>query len=216
VPSPTPALRFWRFSNGGLHSFERNQAAASLSATTLPPGIDLDQDGVIESLQLAEGRLEIAQAALPAWRSPEGWEVIQAIQADLNRDAAPEAALLVWRPFQSWRVDRYLPHPRRISTFHDSAGRSCPVFLIGWKEGAFRELWAGSALADPLRALAAADLDGDGTQELTALEAAYDDPPQAPARALTAWVWNGFGFTLLDRVEGSFQGWGCSQVRMDR
>jgi hypothetical protein len=203
--SPPADRRVWRFSAGELRSYHPDQAAVMLLPTRTPSEIDLDGDGAPETFNLSNGRLEIGRVETPAWRSPVGWEVTQAAPADLNRDALPEAVLLVWRAFQPWPIDRYLPHPGRIDSFHDSAGRSCHLILIGWKEGAYRELWAGSALADPLHAFAAADLDGDGHQELIALEAAYTDPPGSPARALTAWEWNGFGFTLLDRVKGAFQ-----------
>ena len=82
---------------------------------------------------------------------------------------------------------------------------SCHLILIGWQRGTYRELWAGSALADPLRDFTAADLDGDGWQELVALEGRYADPVSVPAHALTAWEWNGFGFTLLARQSGAFR-----------
>ena len=52
---------------------------------------------------------------------------------------------------------------------------------------------------------ASADLNGDGFQELVVLETAYDDPSAAAARALSAWEWNGFGFTLLARQPGPFK-----------
>lgn len=50
-----------------------------------------------------------------------------------------------------------------------------------------------------------ADLNGDGRQELAALEGNYAQSRRLPALALTAWEGNGFGFTLIDRVEGPFR-----------
>jgi hypothetical protein len=82
---------------------------------------------------------------------------------------------------------------------------SCHLILIGWQRGTYRELWAGSALADPLQSFLASDLDGDGRQELLALESRYTDPSAASARALTTWEWNGFGFTLLARQPGRYR-----------
>lgn len=204
IPAPL-SQQAWRFSAGRLQeAVPKPTRSLPVETIALPAG-DLDGDGRLESLRLENGQLGISSMTAVVWRNPRDWEVSQAGIADLNRDRQPEAILLVWRPFRPWPIDRYLPNPGRIAGFHDSAGRSCHLILIGWKAGGYRELWAGSALVDPLRAFSAADLDGDGWQELAVLEAAYDEPPGAPANALSVWEWNGFGFTLLDRVSGRFR-----------
>ncbi len=102
--------------------------------------------------------------------------------------------------------------PERIVTassltsfLHDSSGRSCHIILIGWSQDSFRELWAGSALAEPVNSFAAADLTGNGGQYLVILEGEYDDLPSAPARRLKVWEWNGFGFTVVNELEDSFR-----------
>lgn len=137
-----------------------------------------------------------------SWSSPARWDVKQAFFSDLNRDGNPEAVLLVWRPFQPWPVDRFMPHGGRIDTFADSQGNGCQVILIGWKDGKFREVWAGSAMADPLHEIRAVDLDGDGMQELAGLEYPYNG--RADHSSLVVWEWNGFGFSLEDREKGSY------------
>jgi hypothetical protein len=81
---------------------------------------------------------------------------------------------------------------------------SCHIILIGWVEGQFRERWAGSALAAPVKSFAVADLTGEGKQLLVALESEYTDPLSAPARRLKIWEWNGFGFTLVSQKDGLF------------
>jgi hypothetical protein len=166
---------------------------------------DLNGDGQPESLRLEGGEAQIVQDGQVAWHSPAEWQVVQAMIGDLDRDGQPEVDLLVWRPFHPWPVDSFFPYGGRIDAFHDSQGRSCHVILIAWRDSAYRERWAGSALAEPLRSFAAVDLDRDGRQELAALETAYDDPPSSPARALSLWAWNGFGFSLLARQEGPFR-----------
>jgi len=193
-------------------------ADGALSQVVLPAGglpvlelsqADLDQDGQEELLHLTGGRAALCGDVLclhPLWQSPQTWQVKQARFTNLNRDGVIEVVLLVWRPFKPWPVDRYLLHGGRINSFHNAQGYSCHVILIGWHNGKYRELWAGSALAEPVHAFAAADLDGDGSQELVALESNYDDPPGKPAHALTVWEWNGFGFTLLARAPGAFRG----------
>ena len=195
----------------------------SLSATGLQPAdiglvevpvkkqpADLNGDGTYEEIRLADGRVELLQGPEVLWASPESWQVQSASLADLNRDGQMELALLVWRPWQPWPVDRVLPIGGRIAGFQNADGMSCHLILIGWRGQAFGERWAGSALADPLTEIVAADLDGDGRIELAALEGSYQDPPGSPARSLTVWRWNGFGFTLIDRQPGRFQHLGVS------
>jgi hypothetical protein len=117
---------------------------------------------------------------------------------DLNRDQMPELALLVWREFAPWPIDAYIPHPGRIQNHQNQENRSCHLILTGFRHGEFQELWAGSALADPILDFAVGDLNHDGHQELIALEGKYDDHVFARP-SITLWEWNGFGFTLLTR-----------------
>lgn len=198
----TPApLRAWQLDDSSLKpvpipsDFQMIKAEASA---------DLDADGVSETLTLAEGRATIGTGSQVRWQSPQTWSVTQAQVADLNRDRHPEVVLLVWRPFKPWPVDEWLPHGGRIDDFHDNNGWSCHLILIGWNQGAFRELWAGSALAQPVWQFAAVDLTGNGRQSLVTLEGEYEDPASAPARSLKVWAWNGFGFTVVHKLDDSF------------
>jgi len=166
---------------------------------------DLDGEAGIETLALKNGRLEIRSGDAVRWESPKTWQVRQAALADLNRDGGLEAVLLVWRPFKPWPVDAWLPEGGRISNFHNSSGMSCHIILIGWTRGAFRERWAGSALAEPVKSFAALDPGGAGGQFLVTLETGYNDPSFAPGRRIKVWEWNGFGFTVVSSVEGTFR-----------
>jgi hypothetical protein len=199
--SPAP-LRAWELRPAGL-------ALAPLPAGNLsvmpPSGTEFDGDGLPERLQLTGGRLTISSGAGAVWQSPPGWTVLQAQITDLNHDGSPEATLLVWRPFRPWPVDQWLPHGGRIADFHDNEGNSCHIILVGWRGGAYAELWAGSALAEPVKSFEAADLRGDGVQELVTLEGSYTDSRSAPARALKVWEWNGFGFSVVSAIKGKFE-----------
>ena len=199
--SPVP-LRAWRYDIQGFSRESMPRQAAALAPLTAG---DLDEDGVQEEISIQDGRAEIHTASGLAWRSPEGWLVKQAILADLNRDGRLEAVLLVWRDFRPWPVDQFMPKGGRIAAFHDPQGQSCHLILIGRKKNGYGELWAGSALAEPLLKIAAVDLKEDGEQELVTLESDYQDPPSSPARAFSAWEWNGFGFSLLARTNGQFR-----------
>ena len=86
------------------------------------------------------------------------------------------------------------------------------MILIGWRQNAFREVWAGSAMADLVKGFVAADLTGNGKQSLVTLEGKYDDPASAPARRLKVWEWNGFGFTVVNELDESFSLMGKAQI----
>jgi hypothetical protein len=158
---------------------------------------DLNSDGVNEQVIWHGSGISIAKGSDALWTSPPEWKIRAAQITDLNQDDRPELTLLVWRPFAPWPVDAVLPHGGRLAGFHDSQNQSSHIILIGWAGGGFRELWAGSALAEPLLSFYAADWNGDGRQELMAVETEYDHPSQG--RALAMWEWNGFGFSLLGR-----------------
>lgn len=157
-------------------------------------------------VQLDEGRAMVRvcsdSAGEVSWQSPSGWQVKEALFSDLNLDGENEIALLVWRPFQPWPVDGFMPFGGRIDSFQDKKGLSCHLILIGVVDGKFQELWAGSAMADPIYSLQAVDLDGDGNQELAALEYEYDGNPHGSSPVI--WHWNGFGFSLEARQAGGY------------
>ena len=195
------SVQAWQWEDVAL---KRVPMPSALRLPTAQTSADFDRDGSPEDLLLAQGRAIIKTGSQTRWQSPERWQVRQASIADLNHDEFPEAVLLVWRPFKPWPVDEWLPSGGRIKSFHDSKGMSCHIILIGWKQGSFREIWAGSALADPVNRFAAVDLIGNGQQYLVTLEGKYDDPPSAPSHRLKVWEWNGFGFTFVNEVEEAF------------
>ena len=59
-------------------------------------------------------------------------------------------------------------------------------------------------MAEPVKALASADLSGNGKQFLVTLETSYEAPVSAPARNLKVWEWNGFGFSSVTKIDGNF------------
>jgi hypothetical protein len=179
-------------------AFFQTPFPTSMQPIELNNTVDLDNDGQLEQVILKNGIVTIHRNDASLWSSPPDWDVMQFKITDLNHDGQPEVTLLLWRDFAPWPIDDYLIHPGRIRDFHDRLGNSCHLILIGWRQQAFREIWAGSALIDPLLTFATADLDKDGKDELIALEGRYDDL-LGLNNAITVWEWNGFGFTLLSR-----------------
>ena len=194
----------WRYDGEILRRTKASQVSLKMPTITAPQSAVMEGQVFClqhEGEQVYIGNCEVLTPG-KSWQSPAGWQVREAFFSDLNLDGVEELALLVWRPFQPWPVDRFMPHGGRNASFHDADGMSCQLILIGLVEGEFRELWAGSALADPLHSLHAADLDGDDLQELAALEYVYDGDPEKAS--LTVWSWNGFGFSLSARQAGDY------------
>ncbi len=156
-------------------------------------------------MEIIDGRVRIMSGDTIRWQSPSEWNVRQVGLSDLNQDGAVEAVLLVWRPFKSWPVDRWLPNGGRIDEFMNAQGDSCHIILIGWHREKFTERWAGSALAQPIMTFKLVDTNRDGFDELITLESTYETAGVSPANALNIWEWNGFGFSLVSRLEGNFQ-----------
>ena len=179
-------------------------APASAAPPPQPTAADFDGDGSLDRLSIMAGLARVTSGDRTDWQSPAAWNVTEGLVTDLNHDGKPELALLVWRPYAPWPIDRYVPHGGRLSGFQDGAGASCHLILIGWRDGGWREVWAGSALADPLFHLAATDFDRDGIEELMALEGRYSAKRSTHAGNLTLWRWNGFGFNLDARWSGRF------------
>lgn len=165
---------------------------------------DFDEDGVDELMEIIDGQVWIKSGETVRWQSSPEWVVKQAALSDINQDGAVEAVLLVWRPFKSWPVDRWLPNGGRIDEFINEQGESCHIILIGWHREKFTERWAGSALAQPITTFRLVDTNRDGFNELITLESTYDTPAYSPANAMKVWEWNGFGFSLVSKLEGAF------------
>lgn len=138
------------------------------------------------------------------WESPSNWQVKQALISDLNLDDKAELILLVRRPYAPWPVDQWLPYGGRIAEFQDPDGMSCHIILIGWKNGSYRDVWAGSGMSQPALEIGTADLNQDGRDELVTLEGRYDNHGIFPGTAIKLWEWNGFGFSLLSSLPGKF------------
>jgi poly-gamma-glutamate capsule biosynthesis protein CapA/YwtB (metallophosphatase superfamily) len=136
--------------------------------------IDLTGDGVPEQVQLLRERITIYSDGAEVWTSPQEWQVVDAALGDPNDDGRGEAFLAFWR---SDGPDLVGSHP----------------FIIGHRRGAYRVLWGGSAVENPILEVDLGDVDGDGVQELVVLE------EQAEGTVAGVWHWYGWGFSEVWR-----------------
>jgi poly-gamma-glutamate synthesis protein (capsule biosynthesis protein) len=140
-------------------------------------GIDLTGDGASEIIRLEGGRALIYQGGELAWQSPAEWRVVDLALGDPNDDGRGELLLALSKDA-----------PGGFETSHP--------FILGYRGGAYRVLWGGSAVSEPILEVELGDLDGDRVQELVALE----------GNAVSLWRWHGWGFALLWRsTSGSFR-----------
>jgi poly-gamma-glutamate synthesis protein (capsule biosynthesis protein) len=138
--------------------------------------IDLTGDGVPEVIRRLGEAVEILDGEQTVWASPPEWHVRDLVLGDPNNDGRYEALMAV----------------DKTST---SGIMTSQPFVIGYRNGIYRDLWGGSPVEDPILEVELADLDGDGRQELAAIESQAGDS----ARYVTVWRWHGWGFSLVWR-----------------
>lgn len=148
---------------------------------------DLDNDGVNECYSLRDGRIEIRVDSRVIWRSPDEWWVDYFFLGDANNDGVPDLNLSVWKqgsfgPQRPFWVDR-----------EDGSIRN-HLFIFDLVGGSLKPVWQSSNLDRPNYEMTIEDFDGDGRNELVALEGDYEDPG---IRRTSVWRWNGWGFSRV-------------------
>jgi poly-gamma-glutamate synthesis protein (capsule biosynthesis protein) len=155
-------------------SSEAQQGGGSIFWSGL---LDLTGDGIPETIRRSAGRVEILQAGQSIWISPPEWQALDLALGDPNNDGRFEMLLSLRKLDQQgiWRS-----HP----------------FIVGYRNGMYKLIWGGSALSSPITEVALGDVDGDGAQELVALE-----EQSGGGRTVSVWRWHGWGFNLVWRSQ---------------
>jgi len=132
--------------------------------------IDLTGDGLPEQVQLLREQVAIYDDGAEKWISPPQWRVVDAALGDPNDDGRAELFLAFWRP--------------------DGPGlEGSHPFIVGYRRGAYRVIWGGSAVDHPILEVELGDVDGDGAQDLVVLS------QRDEGRVVGVWHWNGWGFS---------------------
>lgn len=149
---------------------------------------DLDGDGTAEKYILRDGTLTIELDSRIIWQTPRDWWVDYFFFGDANNNGAPELNLLVWK------AGSFGPQ-KPFWVEEDDPGVKNHFFIFKLEEDSIKPVWQSSNLDRPNYRAALIDLNGDGENELVALEGCYNDPNK---RKITLWKWNGWGFSRFN------------------
>jgi hypothetical protein len=185
---------------GGLEDCQPlsiSQQVPMASAPEMPKEIAIAEDGT--TLALKDGVLTVLHQGEEVWSSDPSWDVRQLLVGDVNNDGKQEVALVLWKLFRL--EPRIIYDTFGFPSLWEEGSLRNHLFIYGWRDAAWRHLWCSSPVADPIVELAAADVDGDGANELVVLEGSYETHDN-PGRHVSMWRWNGWGFTLQWRSPG--------------
>jgi hypothetical protein len=178
----SPAGRWLAFEPAGEGYQQVVLAAPPALPVSRPLQADCDADGVPEVVFWEDGQVRIERGGETVWQSEPGWRIVDVAVGDVWNDLRQEVIMALWKD-----------DPQGVPRSHP--------FIAGHRHGRYDLLWGGSSVTDPIYELELGDADGDGQNELVVLEGRYDDPAGTPARFVTVWRWNGWGFVLLWRSE---------------
>jgi poly-gamma-glutamate synthesis protein (capsule biosynthesis protein) len=137
--------------------------------------IDLNGNGILETVRLENGRVFVFEGDRRGWESPQEWQVLDVSLGDPNDDGRGEIMLVLQKPDEHGML---ASHP----------------FMIGYRGGIYMQVWGGSAVAIPITEVDLADVDGDGKQELIVLEEQKDH-----MKTIAVLKWDEWVFRLLWR-----------------
>lgn len=163
------------------------EAEAGAAARFWGGRVDLIGDGVDEHVRLVGQQVVIYEKGAEVWRTPAEWHVVDVALGDPNQDGRSEMVLALWKPG--------LDGLERPSAEKEQALRSRP-FIVGYRGGAYRTLWGGSAVEHPILEIELGDVIGDQEEELIVLEGGAGQQ-----RTVSIWRWHGWGFSLLWRSD---------------
>lgn len=187
-----PPVYAFAFAGRDLYAPVTSTVRVSTPHSFVSGSVDLTGDGVDEFVTVRGGRLQIHAGDHRVWESDPSWRTVDAALGDPNNDGRYEALVVFEKKDAVGRL------------------RSQP-FVVGYRRGLFGTWWGGSPVENPLREVELADSDGDGRQELLAIETLADGLTR-----VAVWRWHGWGFSLIWADEaGVFEGLSAMDVTGD-
>ena len=166
------------------------------------------------ALVLESGSLTVLHRDQKVWSSDPTWDVPQLLVGDVDNDDQQEVALALWKPYH--REPSIIFEAFSFASPWEEGSLRNHLFVYSWGEDGWQPQWCSSPIAEPIREMAVGDVDGDGAHELVVLEGSYADTPDAPARHVAVWRWNGWGFSLQWRSPaGAFRSLDLQDVTGD-
>lgn len=167
--------------------------------TASPPVViitrDSDNNGQLETYQLADDRVTVESDQAVIWQSDPSWMVTDLAIGDVDHDGQEEMLLVLWK-HGSFGTSRPMWMEGEDKTYSNH------LFVYRLVAGRMKPLWCSSAIEYPIRHLQIQDHDGDGRQELLVTEG----PPAGPFYSIrsqfyqnqTVWQWQDWGFALVE------------------
>ncbi|MDD5173199.1 MAG: CapA family protein [Patescibacteria group bacterium] len=188
-------------------SFQKESRAVIYAVTTKNVGIsskqeqvDLDNNSILEKYDLENGRLTIWEDKKVVWQSPSEWWVDNFVLADSNNDGIANINLSLWKAGNFGSSKPFWIKENDMSVKNH-------FFVLDFINGAVKQVWGSSNLAEPNCKFQIADINNDGKNELITIEGDYSQEPKCSGNYVAVWRWNDWGFSNEWRSEkGNFFG----------
>lgn len=148
---------------------------------------NLRPNRVGERYILKDGQLRITEGSLALWVSPREWWVQDFSLADIDGDHTRDVILTVWK------AGNY-GSSKPFWVEENDASIKQHVFVYSFQDGKLVPMWQSSNLPQQNCETIFADLDGDGIDELIALDAEYTFDATCSASTIGIWKWENWGF----------------------
>lgn len=159
---------------------------------------DLDNNSISENYDLGNGKLTITENRKIIWQSPSNWWVDDFALADSNNDGIVDINLSLWRSGSFGKSKPFWIKENDMTVKNH-------FFVLNFSDGAIKQVWGSSSLAEPNCEFKIADVDNDGKIDLVVVEGDYSQKPKCTGNYIAVWKWNGWGFSNEWRSEkGNF------------
>lgn len=203
-PLDNSDIYFW---DNGKNNFQKTHGAMIYpessqdnSVHSRQAEVNLDNDLTKESYILVNGRLTISENSKIVWQSSSEWWIDNFILADSNNDGIVDINLSLWKAGNFGSSKPFWVKENDMSVKNH-------FFVLDFMNGAVKQVWGSSNLAEPNCEFQIADIDNDEKNDLIVIEGDYSQKPKCSGNYVAVWKWNDWGFSNEWRSEkGNFSG----------